>query len=75
MAIDWNQLEDSRYPKDVICKWEGEGAVHLSVEPAGGKREELILTRRWWHHDDARAYGAVGGYLIRLEAVELFRHI
>ena len=69
VAIDWNQLEDSRCPKGVVCVWEGEVAVHLGVEPAGGDREELILTRRWHGKPDARATGAVGGYLIRLETV------
>ena len=43
--------------------------MHFRVEPAGGEREELILTRRWHGQFDARASGGVGGYLIRLETV------
>ena len=67
LTLLWEEVTDSRCPKEADCIWAGEVEVRLTVVADGSQGAELVL--RLPERDGVGPSGSVEGYSIRLEQV------
>lgn len=67
MTLSFADIEDSRCPLNVICVWEGQAEVKLSVKIAGEEPVDLELINRVGHPE--LGIDTLGNFIFTLEDV------
>lgn len=68
LQITWLEVQDSRCPDGAVCIWEGEVIAQIQVSAGGEDLGTFALTLN--QADKGKAQVRVGGYFIRLVAIE-----